>query len=167
MRLIRELSTTTGKPAWCIFENVAGHINLGLDEVLSDLEGEGYACWPFVIPACALNAPHRRDRVWVIAHTNSKRCKNRNRNIKSGNKQSDATHTNSAGLQAEGTKQHIFRPTNFEQITEKEWTTEPPVCGPDDGIPDRVARLKALGNSVVPQIPELIGRMILSAQKGI
>lgn len=44
----------------------------------------------------------------------------------------------------------------------EEWTTEPPVCGPDDGIPDRVARLKALGNAVIPQIPELIGWMILS-----
>ena len=59
------------RPAWCVFENVSGHITLGLDQVLSDLEGEGYAIQPFVIPACAVDAPHRRDRVWIVAHTNS------------------------------------------------------------------------------------------------
>ncbi len=60
------------RPAWCVFENVSGHISLGLDQVLSDLEGEGYTVQPFVVPACALDAPHRRDRVWIIAsHANS------------------------------------------------------------------------------------------------
>jgi DNA (cytosine-5)-methyltransferase 1 len=59
------------RPNWCVFENVSGHISLGLDEVLSDLESEGYAVQPFVVPACAVNAPHRRDRIWIIAHTNS------------------------------------------------------------------------------------------------
>jgi DNA (cytosine-5)-methyltransferase 1 len=39
---------------------------MGLDEVLSDLEGEGYAARPFIVPACAADAPHRRDRVWII-----------------------------------------------------------------------------------------------------
>ena len=59
------------RPNWCVFENVSGHINLGLDQVLSDLEAEDYTCQPFVVPACAVNAPHRRDRLWIIAHTNS------------------------------------------------------------------------------------------------
>jgi len=59
------------RPAWCVFENVSGHITLGLDQVLSDLEGEGYAIQPFVIPACAVDAPHRRDRVWIVAHADS------------------------------------------------------------------------------------------------
>jgi DNA (cytosine-5)-methyltransferase 1 len=55
------------RPAWCVFENVYGHVSMGLDEVLSDLEGEGYAARPFIVPACASDAPHRRDRVWIIA----------------------------------------------------------------------------------------------------
>ena len=59
------------RPNWCVFENVPGHIRLGLDQVLSDLEAEDYTCQPFVVPACAVNAPHRRDRLWIIAHTNS------------------------------------------------------------------------------------------------
>ena len=61
------------RPTWGLFENVAGHINMGLDQVLSDLEGEGYTAWPLVIPACALDAPHRRDRVWIVAHSNMQR----------------------------------------------------------------------------------------------
>ena len=55
------------RPSWCVFENVYGHVSMGLDEVLSDLEGEGYAARPFIVPACAADAPHRRDRVWIIA----------------------------------------------------------------------------------------------------
>ena len=54
------------RPAWCVFENVYGHVSMGLDEVLSDLEGEGYAARPFIVPACAVDAPHRRDRLWII-----------------------------------------------------------------------------------------------------
>ena len=59
----------TKLPRWCVFENVYGHISLGLDQVLSDLEGQGYACQAFVVPACAVDAPHRRDRVWIVANT--------------------------------------------------------------------------------------------------
>ena len=54
------------RPAVCVFENVYGHVTLGLDQVLSDLEGEGYATRPFIVPACAIDAPHRRDRLWII-----------------------------------------------------------------------------------------------------
>ena len=62
-RLIREL-----RPRWVLGENVAGHINMGLDEVLADLEGLGYRWEAFVIPACAVDAPHRRFRVWIVAN---------------------------------------------------------------------------------------------------
>ena len=65
-RLVKEL-----RPDWVIGENVAGHINMGLDEVLADLEAAGYTARPFVIPACAVDAHHRRDRVWIVAHANS------------------------------------------------------------------------------------------------
>ena len=61
------------RPRWVIAENVAGHINMGLDEVLSDMEDEGYTCWPLVIPACAIDAPHRRSRVWIVANDDRQR----------------------------------------------------------------------------------------------
>jgi len=57
------------RPRWVIAENVYGHISMGLDQVLSDLEGINYAWWTFIVPACAVDAPHRRDRVWIIANT--------------------------------------------------------------------------------------------------
>jgi len=65
------------RPTWCVFENVYGHVSLGLDEVLNDLEGQGYSIRPFIVPASAVNAPHKRDRLWIIArnvaHTKSER----------------------------------------------------------------------------------------------
>lgn len=64
------------RPTWVIGENVAGHINMGLDDVLADLEGENYECRAFVIPACAVDAKHRRDRVWIIANSNCERRDN-------------------------------------------------------------------------------------------
>jgi DNA (cytosine-5)-methyltransferase 1 len=59
------------RPTWVLCENVPGIISMALDEVLSDLAGETYSSQAFVIPACAVNAPHRRDRVWIVAHTNA------------------------------------------------------------------------------------------------
>jgi len=57
------------RPAWCVIENVTGFVSLALDDALSDLESEGYETAAFVIPACAVGAPHRRDRVWILAHS--------------------------------------------------------------------------------------------------
>ena len=66
------------RPSFCVFENVYGHVTLGLDQVLSDLEREGYATRPFIVPACATDAPHRRDRLWIICknvgNPKSERC---------------------------------------------------------------------------------------------
>jgi DNA (cytosine-5)-methyltransferase 1 len=56
------------RPNWIVCENVYGHISMGLDTVLSDLETEGYSCQPFIVPACAVNAPHRRDRIWIVGY---------------------------------------------------------------------------------------------------
>jgi DNA (cytosine-5)-methyltransferase 1 len=58
------------QPTWVIGENVSGIINMELDNVLSNLEAEGYAAQTFVLPACSVDAKHRRDRVWIVAHSN-------------------------------------------------------------------------------------------------
>lgn len=63
LRVIREIC-----PLYVIGENVPGIVNLALDEVLSQLEDEGYEAQPFIIPACGVDAPHRRDRVFILAH---------------------------------------------------------------------------------------------------
>jgi DNA (cytosine-5)-methyltransferase 1 len=67
LRCIREI-----QPKWVVGENVFGIVNwsggLVFDEVQSDLEAQGYEVQAYVLPACAVNAPHRRDRVWFVAH---------------------------------------------------------------------------------------------------
>lgn len=73
LRVVKEL-----RPAWVVGENVAGIISVAIDQVLSDLESIGYACQAFVIPACAVDAPHRRDRCAIVANANGQglqRCK--------------------------------------------------------------------------------------------
>lgn len=59
------------QPRWVVGENVTGLISMGLDDVLADLESLGYACQSFVIPASGIGAPHRRDRVWIVAYASS------------------------------------------------------------------------------------------------
>jgi len=135
------------RPAWFIGENVAGHISMGLDEVLSDLESSGYTARPFVIPAVAKDAPHRRDRVWIVADTdsnNAQRVKSQRHDAQDG--------------QVEGERQVGLR------CGEGRWLPEPNVGRVAHGVPKRVDRLKALGNAVVPQIPEMIGRAIMELE---
>lgn len=194
------------RPTWVIGENVAGHISMGLDTVLSDLESEGYTCRPFVIPACALDAPHRRDRVWVVANCNKGRfgeteevCSRRNAadscrkslantNDKRQpqpqgsfqNKRRRAVHSSetlahSEQFRCNEMEQSIPRGTSRKRATNQieysgfprgwqRWCAEPSVGRVAHGIPQRVDRLKSLGNAVVPQIPEIIGRAILKAE---
>jgi DNA (cytosine-5)-methyltransferase 1 len=81
LRAIREV-----KPSWVVGENVYGLVNwnggLVFHEVQADLEAEGYEVWPFLLPAVSVNAPHRRDRIWFVAHSknngwNGRECKQR------------------------------------------------------------------------------------------
>jgi DNA (cytosine-5)-methyltransferase 1 len=69
LRAIREI-----QPSWVVGENVRGLTNwnggLVFDEVQTELEAQGYEVLPFLLPACAVNAPHRRDRIWFIAYSN-------------------------------------------------------------------------------------------------
>ena len=58
----------SARPTWFVGENVRGIVAMELDSVLSDLAGIGYSCWPVIIPACAVDAKHRRDRVWIVGH---------------------------------------------------------------------------------------------------
>ena len=69
LRVIREIC-----PLWVIGENVPGIVNLALDTVLADLESESYEAQPFIIPACGVDAPHRRDRVCILAHAVNGGC---------------------------------------------------------------------------------------------
>lgn len=113
LRAIREI-----QPRWVVGENVRGLTNWNggvvFDEVQSDLEAEGYEVLPFLLPAAAVNAPHRRDRIWFVAHSNmygSKQCNSEyevntsegreyaQRDTQSSNENGNATDTNFRGLE--------------------------------------------------------------------
>ena len=199
LRVISEI-----RPTWIICENVAGIINMGLDQVLSDLENTGYTCQSFIIPACAKNAPHRRDRVWIVANRSIKndrkylRGKEKRQVPELGNniEQRDVTHSNGlngnnagydsgevsqlkktevcglqsssdsklwrckqkqrkCGISSKRTGQEKHTASCYDNWGELWIEAATRLCRMDDGLPrrmDRVNRLKALGNAIVPQI---------------
>lgn len=166
-RLVAEL-----RPTWVIGENVAGHVSMGLDEVLSDLEGQDYACRPFIIPACAVNAPHRRDRTWVIAHANGRGEPNGSINGKTQISLAKHAANASSKRQPKSGKPLKRLRRAATKIGEADFAinamgrgVEPTIRRGNNGLPDRMDRLKALGNAVVPQIPEMIGNAILEAHE--
>ena len=135
------------RPAFIVAENVVGHVTLGLDNVLNDLAREGYAARPLIIPACAVDSPHRRDRVWIVAHSEGKR---RNNGDDSKNKRK-ADRTQYAPSDKGG---------DFSWMEAGGWACEPAIPRVVNGLPDRVDRNKALGNAIVPQVAYEILRTI-------
>lgn len=150
LRVVREL-----RPDWVVGENVAGLVSLALDQVLSDLESVGYTCQTFIIPACAVDAPHRRDRCAIVAYANS------SRRLHMG--VCEQTEKSGQSTQLESCKCSSFVSNTTCRRLEKQtgskkqhtkcgwWEAEPNVGRVADGIPNWVDRLKCLGNAVVPQ----------------
>ena len=181
-RLVKEL-----RPTWVIGENVSGHIKLGLDTVIEDLESEDYAVRPFSISASSIGANHQRERIWILAHSRrsqwpraEQRGENENETRKenanqfersSSTSEVDVANTNDERLQRQWQSRNQFTPRfNSSRESSEEgqgtvgqgwWESEPNMGRVAHGIPKRVDRLKSLGNSLVPQIPYYIGKTIL------
>ena len=140
-RLIGEL-----RPSYAIVENTSALLGRGLGRVLGDLAALGYDAEWHCIPASAVGAPHQRDRVWIIAYPES-----------GGRGQGDKNRG--------GASQRTLTPQKWRRFANGiRWKAEPAVSRVDDGVSDRVDRTRCLGNAVVPQIPEIIGRAILEAE---
>ena len=136
------------RPDWVIAENVPA---LAADQdawswVLGDLAGLGFDGEWGMVPACAFGAPHTRARLFVVAYSNR-------------------VARSLAG-------QCILRPPGLPQTgnpvstaggSGHHWMAEPRMGRVADGVPARVDRLRALGNAVVPQVAEHIGRLIMTA----
>ena len=228
LRIIGEL-----RPTWVIGENVIGLTNLGLDEVLSGLEAEGYATRTFNIPACAVGAPHIRQRLWIVAHADSQSEPDQpldgdagagqlgfgfmadpdsddgrggcgpesfdgRTRLEHGGGGSQRTVADPHGQRPQGQRpdggeegrqdqgRHaelrsgavLADPSQPEVLRQEDgtsgaegiaanggrpeewWDVEPSVGRVADGIPARVLRLRALGNSIVPQIATQIGHAL-------
>jgi DNA (cytosine-5)-methyltransferase 1 len=124
----------TARPRWVLSENVVGHITLGLDEVLADLDSLGYSATATVIPACAVDARHRRDRIWIVAGD------------------TDRINVNQVG--------GICSPD--ESTGGTGWRCPSPgVDRKADGLPGAVDRNYGLGNAIVPQLAAEILRAMM------
>lgn len=193
LRAIREI-----QPTWVVGENVNGllsmvqpseEVKMGrtddlfeenyiyrteqqftIDAICEDLAYAGYSVQPFVIPACAVGAPHRRDRVWIIAHCTDAGIESVQQSRKDGISEFGfITHAQSAGsawklcdkqkqIQSYGQNRRIGKP-DFQNFP-----TQSPVCSRNDGLSFRLANLtisfpkwrsksiEALGNAWVPQV---------------
>ncbi len=214
-RIIGEL-----RPRYVIVENVAALLARGMGTVLGDLSTLGYDAEWHVIPASAVGAPHRRERVWIVGvrsrlgeETNAPRSHadgsgqsidlQRNRDAKAREQASRRRNVDRsrqdvadaegigrrAGLCQDGAeqdghqpcdgccdvadadhagriKQRRAEPVSAEQLAAQcggWWSVEPDVGRVAHGVPARVDRLRCLGNAVVPQIVEVIGRAIVEA----
>ena len=126
------------RPRIVILENVAAHLGRGFSIVLADLHALGFDAEWSTVTACSMGAPHVRRRLFVVAHTN-------------GDSESGSAVDGEASFLP-----HVAAPP-------RRWTDTPDPVGVADGVPHRVDRLHALGNAVVPQVAEHIGRMIVAA----
>ena len=92
------------KPTWVIVENVGGFVNVALDDVCLDLETQGYATQSFIIPACSVEAPHKRDRIWILGKlmANSKSSQSGEQTQWEGREDTQRGSVNSRGLENKG-----------------------------------------------------------------
>lgn len=188
LRVVREMER---KPTWWCIENVRGLLSIedGLvfEQVCTDLEDAGYAVQPFVIPAVAVDAPHRRDRVWFVGKsTGGRECERQRERmdgelLPSAGREQGQHNVDAPSQDVSDTKRErgCSRDTERQDAGEFEpalggladelpaglarfrWPDEPAdVPRVATGVKDRVNKLKALGNSIVPAVAEAIFRAI-------
>jgi DNA (cytosine-5)-methyltransferase 1 len=144
LRIISELSQGRKKPI-VVLENVAAISFRGGCEIVGSLAEIGYCCEWRIISAREFGAPHLRRRWFAVAYSDSASCKGGGISV---------------GVQQKDTDSDL----SFSK--ERYWKKTSPVsaiCGVDDGIPDRLDRLRALGNAIVPQCSEWIGQQIVKS----
>ncbi len=179
------------QPTWVLLENVAGFIHLALDLVQADLESAGYTCQAYVLPACALGASHIRERVFVVAYSDSARQWIRQNQQERGSWCQGASDLSPHGTQGPLAAPHASRLQVGHRCPVQAWTpsatdrcsaghAQPGMDRGSDGVsrwldstrwpalpghpqhewepprtvtgtvPHRAARLRALGNAIVP-----------------
>lgn len=122
------------RPRFVLVENSAALSGRGLGAILGDLHALGYDAEWSVVSACAMGAPHTRERLFVLGYADG------------------------IGLPRDVGRQAAKQPADGSA-----WAAPPPVCRVAHGVPRRVERVRGLGNAVVPQVAFWIGRRILAA----
>jgi len=133
------------KPRWVFLENVRGHVKNGLREVLADLGKAGYRTDWGIFSAEEVGAPHRRERVFILADSDGIRLQRLRENCNQ-----------------EGWERPEERPVGLCDRTSRRshWEIEPAVGRVANGITDRIDRLRILGNGVVPQTAALAWQVL-------
>lgn len=155
-----------------------------IEGICQGLEQAGYSVQTLVIPACAVGAPHRRDRVWIVANRTNARVESVQQGGKDGiSRPFSPTDTNlirqqrrnAQGKQEAQSVDRIEKPFCDERW--KDFPTQPPICSRNDGISIRLANLtisfakwrrksiEALGNAWVPQVAYEIFKAIVNYDK--
>lgn len=174
-KLIREC-----RPPVIFGEQVSTAITHGwLDEVAHDLEKEGYSFGAAVLPACSVGAPHKRDRLWFVAHARSEeslRLSEAERRFKDLSARSERNNASNVAY-SHGTRSHgfggsvskhdpkrreesigLYSPNSFWDgdwvgcPDGKQRLVEPSICLLANGVSERVGLLRAAGNAIVPQV---------------
>lgn len=151
--MFRVISTI--QPEWVVAENVYGLISnqngMVLEKVLTDLESEGFEVQTFIIPACGKNAPHRRDRTWIVANSESNRNRLQQERQRMPRHERDRTRRTGVGHQFDNSNPNVAKVS-----WERGWLeVASELCRTRDGVPERLDRskaIKALGNAIVPHI---------------
>lgn len=127
------------RPRFVLIENVAAHLGRGFSAVLADLHALGFDAEWATLTACAFGAPHTRRRLFAVAYANG---------------------DSEPALTVDGEVARVCPPASPGR---NRWLPTADDARADDGVPDRLDRDRALGNAVVPQVAEWIGRRILEA----
>lgn len=161
-RLIREI-----RPRFVVVENSSALTFRGLGRVLGDLAEGGYDAEWQCIPAAAVGAPHIRDRVWILAYPRREL-----RDVRQGFMADGRCIVLPTGDDRDTTERREDRelialvPGIDPRVPADWWRAQSRMDRSVDGLPNRAQRVAALGNAVVPQIPEMIGRAILQTASG-
>lgn len=147
------------KPRYVLLENVAALLFRGMDRVCGELARIGYDCEWHCIPAAAVGAPHIRDRVFILAYSECGRLAKRWRTAPTSQKGNRSTRV----CEPVPSRRVFQARTPLAGYTENQaqWENQPNVHRVANGVPNRVDRLRGLGNAVVPQVAEWIGRRIM------
>jgi len=189
--LWREIARLVGeiRPRYVILENVSALLSRGLGDVLGDLAALGYDAEWHCIPASYVGAPHRRDRIWIVAYPNEQRVEHLWRgpgeveNSPSSQSKSwseltqdfsgrsadvaDADEPRLEGWLGAGVREcagEWAAGAGRSQWDEQQWFAQSGMGRVSNGVRNRVDRLRCLGNAVVPQVVEALGRAIMAAQ---
>jgi site-specific DNA-cytosine methylase len=136
------------RPVQCFFENVEGHVSLGLSTVVSDLEEDGYRSAWGIFSAREVGAPHQRKRVYIMANSNNTRFGQ----SKQANETQSSKRLDSGSVSQRKNVAYTDSGSNASRgLATFKWPTEPRVGRVVDGGSYRVDRLRMLGNGVVPQ----------------